>query len=171
MLLGGDRARWLRKVTGNRLRGADGEAGSSLIEFVGASVILLVPLVYLLLSVFSVQRASFGASEAAREAGRAFATAPDAATGMKRAGYAADIALADQGVVGALTLRFTAAGTGCSGDPVTPGLVPGSSYTVCVLTDVHLPYADKGVLRAALPATVHVVGSYTLVVDRFRAAP
>lgn len=152
------------------LRGEDGEAGSSLIEFVGASVILLVPLVYVLLSVFSVQRASFGASQAAREAGRAFAMAPDSATGMSRAAYAAGLALADQGVAGAPAIRFTAAGTGCGGAQVAPSLAPGASYTVCVLTDVHLPYADKGVLRRAIPATVHVVGAYTLVVDRYRSA-
>lgn len=153
-----------------RLRGDDGEAGSSLIEFVGASVILLVPLVYVLLSVFSVQRASFGASQAAREAGRAFATAPDSATGMARADYAAGLAMGDQGVSAAPTIRFTAAGSGCGGSPVEPSLTPGAAYTVCVLTDVHLPYADKGVLRAAIPATVHVVGAYTLVVDRFRSS-
>jgi Flp pilus assembly protein TadG len=154
-------------VIRRRLRG--GDEGSSLIEFVGATIILLVPLVYVLLSVFSVQRASFGVSEAAREAGRAFATAPDATTGMARATYAAGLAMGDQGVAGAPTLVFTAAGTGCHAAPVTPGLLPGASYTVCVLADVHLPYADRGVLRHVVPATVHVVGSYTLVVDRFRS--
>jgi hypothetical protein len=146
-----------------------GDEGSSLVEFVGASVILLVPLVYVLLSVFAVQRTSFGASEAAREAGRAFATAPDAATGISRAGYAAELAMEDQGVVGAPTLRFTAAGAGCGAGGVSPSLLPGAAYTVCVLEDVHLPYADKGVLRQVIPATVHVVGSYTLVVDRYRS--
>ncbi len=148
-----------------RLRGDD---GSSLIEFVGATVILLVPLVYLLLSVFSVQRTSFGATQAAREAGRAFATAPDAATGLQRAAYAAALAFADQGVAGAPALRFTAAGSGCSATAVAPRLRPGAAYTVCVSEDVHLPYADRGVLRTVIPATVHVVGAYTLVVDRYR---
>jgi hypothetical protein len=144
--------------------------GSSLIEFIGASVILLVPLVYLLLSVFSVQRASFGATQAAREAGRAFATAPDSASGIQRAAYAADLAFLDQGVAGAPTLRFTAAGTGCDSTAVSPTLTPGASFTVCVLDDVHLPWAQKGVLREVVPATVHVVGEYTLVVDTYRAA-
>lgn len=153
-----------------RLRGDDPAAGSSLIEFVGGAVILLVPLVYVLLSVFQVQRGSFAAAEAAREAGRAFATAPSSGLGLQRAATAARIAFADQGVPGAPTVTFTADGAGGHAAAVRPALRPGSRYTVCVEEDVHLPYADRGVLRSIVPATVHVVGSYVLAVDRWRSA-
>ncbi len=46
----------------------DGEEGSALIEFVGLGVLLLLPLLYLLLSVFAVQRAAFAVTQAARDA-------------------------------------------------------------------------------------------------------
>ncbi|MGH3744654.1 MAG: hypothetical protein ACRDTP_07340 [Mycobacteriales bacterium] len=153
----------------HRVRGDDPDAGSSLIEFVGGTVILLVPLVYVLLSVFQVQRGSFAAAEAAREAGRAFATAPSTELGLQRAATAARIAFADQGVAGTPRITFTADGAGCHGAVISPTLRPGSRYTVCVAEDVHLPYADRGVLRTVVPATVHVVGSYVLAVDRWRS--
>lgn len=153
-----------------RLRGDDSEAGSSLIEFVGGAVILLVPLVYVLMSVFQVQRGSFGAAVAAREAGRAFATAPSTSVGLQRAVTAAGIAFADQGIPGRPAITFTADGAGCHAAAVRPTLEPGRRYTVCVSEDVHLPYADRGVLRTVIPATVHVVGSYVLAVDRWRSA-
>ena len=51
------------------------------IEFVGVTLLLLLPLLYLLLSVFSVQRAAFAVTQAAREAGRAYSTAPTSAAG------------------------------------------------------------------------------------------
>jgi hypothetical protein len=148
----------------------DPEGGSSLIEFVGGTVILLVPLVYVLLSVFQVQRGSFAAAEAAREAGRAFATAPSTALGVQRAATAAQIAFSDQGLTGTPSVSFTAEGAGCHAARVSPTLQPGSHYTVCVTEDVHLPYADRGALRTVVPATVHVVGSYVLAVDRWRSA-
>lgn len=164
------RLRGKAETIAHRVSGADRETGSSLVEFVGGAVILLVPLIYVLLSVFQVQRGSFAAAEAAREAGRAFATAPSTAIGVQRAVTAAQIAFADQGVAGAPTVRFTAPGAGCRAAAVEPALSPGSRYTVCVSEDVHLPFADRGVLRTVVPATVHVVGSYVLAVDRWRSA-
>lgn len=159
----------MRALLPRRVGGTDAEAGSSLIEFVGGTVILLVPLVYVLLSVFQVQRGSFAAAEAAREAGRAFATAPSTALGEQRAAMAARLAFADQGLTGAPTVVFTADGAGCQAAAIRPTLEPGSRYTVCVTEDVHLPYADRGVLRTVVPATVRVVGSYVLAVDRWRS--
>lgn len=154
-------------MTFPRPGGAD--RGSALIEFVGASVILLLPLVYLLLTVFTVQRGAFAASQAAREAGRAFATAPSAAVGLARARYAAGIAFADQGIDRAPALDF-AEGSGCAGPPVRPQLRPGARYTVCVREPVALPYADRGLFAHLVPARVQVVGRFSLAVDRFRAA-
>lgn len=74
------------------------DAGNALVEFTYLAVLLMVPLVYLLLSVFAVQSAAFGVTEAARQAGRAFVTADSAAEGTARATAAAQLALQDQGV-------------------------------------------------------------------------
>lgn len=74
------------------------ESGSALIEIVWLGLLLLIPLVYIVLAVFDVQRASYGASAATRAAGRAFALAPDSATAEARAIAAARVALADHGI-------------------------------------------------------------------------
>ena len=152
-----------------RVAGAQRDTGSALIEFVGASVILLIPLIYLLLCVFDVQRSSFAATQAAREAGRAFATAPTSAVGVDRARLAARLAFEDQGITDPPEVRFLPGGAGCGSDgEVQPTLVPGATYTVCVVRDVALPYANKGFLQHAVPARITVVGKYALSVDRFR---
>ena len=61
------------------------ERGSALVELVWLGILLLVPLVWFVLSVFEVQRGAFATTAAARAAGRAFALAPDDATGRARA--------------------------------------------------------------------------------------
>ena len=48
-----------------------GEAGSALVEVTWLSILLLVPLVYVVLAVFEVQRAAFAVDAATRAAGRA----------------------------------------------------------------------------------------------------
>ncbi|MCU1693289.1 MAG: hypothetical protein JWM64_2380 [Frankiales bacterium] len=73
----------------------EGDAGNAMVEFVILSVVLMMPLVYLMIGVFDTQRTSFGVTEAARQAGRAWI-----ASGCDRglAERAADLALKDQGV-------------------------------------------------------------------------
>ena len=53
------------------------EGGSAVVEFVFLAVLLVVPLLYLVMTVSRVQAGSYAASTAAREAGRAFVTARD----------------------------------------------------------------------------------------------
>lgn len=148
------------------------DRGSALVEFVGAAVVLLLPLVYLLLTVFALQRASFGVDEAAREAGRALATAGSTAVGLQEAGYAAQLAMADQGFTVTPLVRYTAGGAGCgAGVPsVLPVLTPGASYDVCVSVPVALPFTGNRLLGRIAPTAITVVGRYRLVVDSFRAA-
>ncbi len=148
-----------------------GDEGNAALEFVAVSVILLVPLLYLLVAVFSVQRASFGATQAAREAGRAFATADSTGEGLRRARAAVALALADQGVTAPPVLAAVAAGAGCDGATGTAGarLTAGSRFTVCVTVAVPLPFADRGLLRSAVHATVRVGASALVVVDSYRA--
>ena len=80
------------------MRRPTGDDGNAIVEFSYLAVLLMVPLVYVLLSVFEVQRASFGVTEAARQAGRAYATADDPAQGRARAAAAASLAMRDQGL-------------------------------------------------------------------------
>lgn len=59
-----------------RLRPRRGDAGAATIEFVFLGVLILVPLFYAIIAIFSIQSNVFATTAAAREAGRAFATAP-----------------------------------------------------------------------------------------------
>ena len=76
------------------------ERGSALVELSWLGILLLVPLLWIVVSVFDVQRGAFGVSGAARAAGRAYALAPNDAEGRLRASAAARQALEDQGVHG-----------------------------------------------------------------------
>lgn len=137
-----------------------GEDGNALVEFSYLAVLLMVPLVYVLLTVFQVQRAAFGVTEAARQAGRAYVTADDAAQGRVRARVAADLALRDQG----LTLCPS-----CLAPPAG-ALAPGGSVSVRVEHRVVLPLVG-GLFRSAVPPSIPVRATHVEVVDRFREAP
>ena len=60
------------------------ESGSALVEVIWLGILLLMPMVWIVLSVFEVQRGAFGVTAAARAAGRAFALAPDDVSGSSR---------------------------------------------------------------------------------------
>ena len=79
-----------------RGRGPD-DAGSAVIEFLAVTLLLLVPIVYLVLVLGRLQAATFAAEGAAREAGRAFTTAVGPDEGSRQAVAAVHLALSDQG--------------------------------------------------------------------------
>jgi 2-keto-4-pentenoate hydratase len=95
---------------------------------------MLIPLVYVVITIVTVQRSAYGATEAARAAGRAFVLAPDLATASQRAYDAARVAMADQGV----PLRSDEIAVRCSPTPQSC-LQPGSTVRVEIHLDVHLP--------------------------------
>ncbi len=76
------------------------DRGSALVEFSWLAIILLVPLIWIVISVFEVQQGAFATSAAARAAGRAYALAPDDRTGELRARAVVRQVLADQGTPG-----------------------------------------------------------------------
>jgi len=116
------------------LRPRRDEAGSAVVEVVWLSLLLMVPLVYLMLAVFDVQRGAFGVSSASRAAGRAYALADSDADGHRRASAAARLALEDQGVAtGGMEVEVT-----CRPEP-QDCLSPGSDITVLVRARVALP--------------------------------
>lgn len=140
-----------------------GERGSGVVEFSWLVLLLLVPLVYLMLAVFDVQRASYGAAAASRAAGRAFVLAPDQATGYARAESAARVALADQGV------DLSAASVTVTCTP-TPGqcLTPGSTITVVVGVQQPVPLVPDA-FGSSTP-TVRVSSSHAEPYGTFREA-
>ena len=84
------------------------EQGSALVELSWLGLLLLVPLLWIVLSVFEVQRGAFAVSTGARSAGRAYALAPNDAIGRERAESVVRRALDDQGLEGEpFTVRVT----------------------------------------------------------------
>jgi Flp pilus assembly protein TadG len=138
--------------------------GNAIIEFVFVAVVVLVPLVYLIVAVSAVQRSRLAVAQAAREAGRAFATSPDSSTAAARTRAAVRIALSDQGLPDDVTLRYVAPGASCDSAAVTPRLRAGSQFTICVSRHANVP---------AVPSVVQghgitTVGKFTVHVDDFR---
>ena len=124
-----------------RSRLGDGERGSALVEFVFIALVVFVPLICIVTGFSAVQRMVFASTAAAREAGRAIATAPDPATGQERALRAAQLAVEDQSV-NATDVRVDYVGPGVScvnGSGYSPTLVPGEEFSVCVTVTVRIP--------------------------------
>lgn len=143
------------------------DGGRAMIEFVFLGILTLVPLIYLVIAVAQVERNVFGATQAAREAGRAYATADDPLSAEARAGYAAHLALADQGVdAPEVSPRYVPVSTPCSaGGTGAQSLDPGADFAVCVTRVVIVP----GVPTFLAGHGIVVTGRYVVHVDDFRA--
>lgn len=113
---------------------ASRETGTALVEVTWLSILLLLPLLYIVLAVFDVQRSAFAATAAARAAGRAYVLAPSEATAPERAQAAAAVAFGDQG----LDLAGGSLAVTCDPDPANC-LSPGSVVRVAVSYPVALP--------------------------------
>lgn len=137
------------------------ESGSALIELTWLGILLLVPVLWIVLSVFEVQKGAFATSGAARAAGRAYALAPDDATGRSRAEAAARQALADQGVAGQ-PLRLTVS---CQPQPRNCH-EPGSVVTILIRSRVDLPLLPD-VLGGGAPSFA-LDASHTVPIGQFR---
>jgi pilus assembly protein CpaF len=122
-----------------RPRALDDDGGTAVIEFVFVAVAVLVPLIYLIVAIATVQRSSLAVSQAAREAGRAFATSDAAGDAPGRVRAAVRIALSDQGLPDDAEIRYVAAGAGCDSARVQPRLAAGAQFTICVIRHADLP--------------------------------
>ncbi len=125
------------------------EAGSALVELTWLALLLLIPLVYVVISIVTVQRSAFGATEATRAAGRAYVLAPDVATAEMRAYQAAQVAMRDQGVElapGDLVVSCQPTPESC--------LQPGSTVEVRIGLQVRLPLAPALFGRPAASVSV-----------------
>ena len=136
------------------------ESGTALVEVTWLAILLLVPLVYLVLAVYDVQRHAFASTAAARAAGRAFVLAPDGAQAASAARAAAEVALADQDVdAGGVNLRLTCL-------PVGDCLAPGSVVRVEVRTQVRLPLVPTALGDGA--PSIRVDARHTVPYGTFR---
>jgi Flp pilus assembly protein TadG len=130
------------------------ERGSAVVEFSWLALLLLVPLMYVMLGVFDVQRASYGATAATRAAGRAFIIVPSGLSeddARARAFEAARIAMADQGMELSPSQLTITCNPAC--------LEPGSTVTVELNTEMPLPLIPDA-LGGERPA-IHITASHT----------
>lgn len=117
----------------SRRSGMDDD-GSAALEFIAVGVILLVPLIYLVIALGTIQEQTLGAEAAARHVARAVAQAPDAAAAAAYgdsvlAGVVDEYGLDPDAVD--LSFSCTPAGVACPS--------PGAVLTVEVDTRVRLP--------------------------------
>lgn len=110
------------------------ERGNAVVEFSWLAILLLLPLLYIMLTVFDVQRTAYGATAATHAAGRAFMLVQDGEgedVARARAYEVARVAMRDQGV------ELDPSDLDITCDPVC--LEPGSTVTVRLQTQVALP--------------------------------
>jgi len=138
------------------------DEGNAIVEFVYLAILLMVPLVYVLLTVFKVQGAAYAVSSASREAGRVYATSTVVDDAGPRALTAARIVMQDSN----LTLAASDLTITCTSDPC---LAPGSRVNVSIRYDVSLPLLPR-LFDGSSPATIRVTSHHLEVVDRFRPA-
>ncbi len=139
------------------------ETGSALVELTWLGLLLLIPLVYVVITMITVQRSAYGATEAARAAGRAYILAPDEATAVARAYEAAQIAMQDQGVeLDPDDLQIV-----CHPDPGSC-MQPGSSVEVVLALDVDLPLMPS--FEGASSASIAVDASHVEPYGIYREA-
>ena len=94
-----------------------------------------MPLLYVVLTAVTVQRAAFGVTTAARDAARAYATAGSDSSGEQRAETAAQLAMSDQSVSWSPDGRVVKCGD-CS-------YAGGTSFDVVVHARIRLPLVPR----------------------------
>jgi hypothetical protein len=124
-------------------------------------MVLLVPLVYLVLTVSAIQAGAFAAEGAARQAARVFVQAPDLASAQASAEQALQFALADHGVEGAARISVDCGAAAC--------LTRRAFVTVDVDITVPLPLVPP-VLAGDFPLAVPLHATSTEQVSRFWGA-
>ncbi|MDO5645512.1 MAG: hypothetical protein Q4G21_07505 [Dermabacter sp.] len=149
-----EHARHVMREVWRRLRREDGNA---VVEFVGLSIVLMIPLVYLVLTLSQVQAASFAADTAARQATRIAATETDPVARQGRLEVLVGHIAADYGVPitpDALTLTCETSTCAEGGETVRvdvnvavplPGLgMIGIEAGPVTVSSTHMLRADEG---------------------------
>lgn len=134
------------------------EDGNAILEFVVLSAALLIPSLYLVLTLGNVQAAVFAADTIARDVARIHATETDPQRAAERAARHTEMVLEDHGLpaTDVVTLR-------CSEDPcATPG------GTVSAQVRIGVPVPGLGPILGETGPVV-VGASHAVPVDLYRA--
>ncbi|WP_172895776.1 hypothetical protein [Brachybacterium vulturis] len=136
------------------------EHGNALVEFVVLSAALLIPSLYLVLTLGNVQAAVFAADSISRDVARIHATEADPELAVEQAARHTDMILEDHGLPtgDVVTLH-------CTEDPCA---TPGGAVTAQVRIPVPVPGLGP-VLGQTGPVTVGA--AHAVQVDQYRAGP
>ena len=140
------------------------EVGTASLEFVTAGMILLLPMVYLVLTMSALQAGSLAVEGAARHAARVYVQAPDTRDAEAEAERAIRFALADYG----LDPSEASVAISCSPRPVDC-LRRRGIVTITVEVSVGLPLVPSA-LTIGGPVTVPLRSTATEQVSRFWGA-
>ena len=144
-----------------RSRLSTDERGSASLEFVTAGMILLLPLVYLVLTMAAIQAGALAVEGAARQAARVFVQGDNLGDAQAKALRAVEFALADHG------LTLGAASVSISCQPTPPNCLRRQGFvTVDVAVAVALPLVPP-VLTGDFPLSVPLTATATQQVSRF----
>jgi len=142
---------------------ADG--GNAVLEFVVLAAFLMVPLIYIIIAMAQVQGSAYGATEAAREAGRAFIGASTTTDASRQACTAATVALRNQ--VSAPFDCVIQLHVSCISDAgCSVALVPGQTIRVEIDLTVGLAFLPTSVFGHPVSVPVHAV--HDEIVDPYR---
>lgn len=137
------------------------DRGSASIEFIVVGVAIILPLIYIAITVLTLNAAQFASNQAAREGARAFVTSTSNSSGNQRANIAVTQAFADYGLTGPEPqVAITCDHISC--------LTPGGSVSVEITTQVPLPFVPRG--GSPDFVTMPVTSRATLLVDQYREA-
>lgn len=140
------------------------ESGSAPLEFILGGLILLVPLVYLVVTLGLIQGQALGAESGARHIARAISTAGDTTAARERADLVLRSVVEDYGLDAASTavaLECSPAGSACP--------AAGSTIVVTIRARVTLPLVPP-VLGLDRIAAVPIEASAAQKVSRFWGA-
>ena len=135
--------------------------GSASLEFITAGLLLLVPIVYLVLTMASIQAGAFSVEGAARQAARVYVQSATPGEANAAASRAIEFALADYG----LDASDVTVSVSCSPNPARC-LTRRGFVTVTVTTRVALPLVPP-ILNLDVPFSVPLTATATQQVSRF----
>ncbi|MFO7691089.1 MAG: hypothetical protein R6W83_11155 [Cryobacterium sp.] len=155
--------RW-RARSSRAVRHGRSETGTASLEFITAGLLLLVPLVYLVVTLAALQGGALAVEGAARQAARVYVQAPTEAHARERAARAVRYSLADYGLdTEAVHVQIvcSSVSTGC--------LARQSAVTVTVTARVVLPLVPD-MLSLSRAGSMPVTATATQIVSRFWSA-
>ncbi|MEO7148249.1 MAG: hypothetical protein ABIW81_00800 [Terrimesophilobacter sp.] len=140
------------------------ESGSATLELITTGLILMVPLVYLVLTLATIQAGAFAVEGAARQAARVYVQSANEQEAVGGAERAIRFALADAG----LSEIEPTVDVRCAPNP-NACLTRKGTVTIAVALTVPLPFVPP-VLTVAVPLGVPLQAAATEQVSRFWGA-